>query len=44
MYIVLMTNTFSKDVARYKKRGYDISLVSKAIHLLEASGIHADIF
>ena len=38
MYTVQMTNTFSKDVARCKKRGYDMSLLSTAIHLLEANG------
>lgn len=38
MYIVQMTNTFGKNVARCKKRGYDMSLLNKAIHLLEING------
>lgn len=33
-----MTNSFSKDVARCKRRGYDMSLLVNAIHLLEKDG------
>ena len=38
MYQVRMTHSFSKDAERCKKRGYDMQLLSKAIHLLAESG------
>ena len=38
MYSVQLTKTFRKDVERCKKRGYDMQLLSKAIHLLEENG------
>lgn len=38
MYQVKSTKAFRKDIDRCKKRGYDMSLVNKAIHLLEENG------
>lgn len=38
MYQVCMTNTFSKNVALCKKRGYDMSLLNTAIHQLAENG------
>lgn len=38
MYEVHMTKAFRKDVDRCKKRGYDMQLLSIAIHLLEKDG------
>ncbi|MDR0872393.1 MAG: type II toxin-antitoxin system YafQ family toxin [Prevotellaceae bacterium] len=38
MYQIKYTNTFKKDVKRAAKRGYDISLLEKAIDLLQETG------
>ena len=38
MYEIRMTKTFRKDTERCKKRGYDMQLLSAAIHLLESNG------
>jgi len=38
MYKIEYTNKFKKDVKRSIKRGYDISLLEKAIDLLQQSG------
>ena len=38
MYSVQLTKAFRKDVERCKKRGYEMPLLSKAIHLLEENG------
>lgn len=38
MYEVHSTKAFRKDVDRCKKRGYNMQLLSKAIHLLEKDG------
>ena len=38
MYSIQMTKAFRKDTELCKKRGYDMSVLSKAIHLLEVNG------
>lgn len=38
MYSIKFTNRFKKDLIRCKKKGYDISLIKKAILLLETNG------
>lgn len=38
MYAIKYTNRFKKDVKRAFKRGYDISLLEKAIDLLQKNG------
>ncbi|HOG36789.1 MAG TPA: type II toxin-antitoxin system YafQ family toxin [Paludibacteraceae bacterium] len=38
MYKIITTNRFEKDVALCKKRGYNISLLRKAISILEQEG------
>jgi len=38
MYQLIYTNRFKKDVKRAVKRGYDISLLEKAIELLQENG------
>ena len=38
MYNVAYTNRFKKDVKRAVKRGYDLSLLEKAIDLLQKTG------
>jgi len=38
MYKLEFTNKFKKDVKRAFKRGYDISLLDKAIDILQKSG------
>ena len=38
MYSVQMTKTFRKNAELCKKRGYDMQLLSEAIHLLETNG------
>jgi len=38
MYEIKYTNRFKKDVKRAVKRGYDMSLLEKAIDLLQKSG------
>ena len=38
MYSIQMTKTFRKDTERCKKRGYNMQLLSEAIHSLEANG------
>ena len=39
MYQITYTNRFKKDVKRAVKRGYDISLLEKAIDLLQQTGV-----
>ena len=38
MYSIKTTNRFEKDVLLCQKRGYDLSLLRKAMRLLEVSG------
>ena len=38
MYTIKYTNRFKKDLIQCKKRGYDVSLLQKAIELLEKDG------
>lgn len=38
MYKVQHTNAFERDVRRCIKRGYDMRLLSTAVHLLEQTG------
>ena len=38
MYSIYFTNRFKKDVKRCKKRGYDLSVLTKAIDLLQKTG------
>jgi len=38
MYKIAYTTRFKKDFKRCKKRGFDISILEKAIELLQLSG------